>query len=224
MSTLICRVPGWYPRTHTPNLMQFLNRLAILISLWGIAAFAAEPTASFAADPAPEPPWRARALDVETGLLWQIGSLTPIPYRLVPTQLSWRSRAILGLEFADGSRIVVRHRLTLIGTWVQNGPESHYIGFSGSPSVEWWDRNGKWSLFTGAGGGFGLIDSRGVAGGQGQDFTLNWFIRGGVEVVTSKNTRLSAGVMYQHMSNAGMSDPNPGIDALGFTIGYGWSR
>jgi lipid A 3-O-deacylase len=211
-------------RTQTPNLMQFLQKLALLIALPGAALFAVDPPPEPAADPAPEPPWRMRALDVETGLLWQIGSLTPIPYRLVPTQFSWRSRAILGRGFADGSRLVVRHRLTLIGTWVQNGPESVYIGFSGSPSVEWWDRTGKWSLFTGAGGGFGFIDSRGVAGGQGQDFTLNWFIRGGVEVVTSKNTRWSAGIMYQHMSNAGMSDPNPGIDALGFTIGYGWSR
>lgn len=218
------RAPAAPSRTHTPNLMQSLKQLAILISFPAVVASAAEPAPGLSADPAPEPAWKTRALDVETGLLWQMGTGTPIPYRLVPTQFSWRSRAILGRGLADGSRLVVRHRLTLIGTWVQNGPESHYIGFSGSPSVEWWDRTGKRSLFTGAGGGFGFIDSRGVAGGQGQDFTLNWFIRGGVEVVTSRNTRLSAGIMYQHMSNAGMSDPNPGIDALGFTIGYGWSR
>jgi hypothetical protein len=195
--------------------MPYPTKLAILGLLFGSAARAA--------DPGPESPWNAHALDVETGILWQSGSGTPIPYRLVPMQLSWRSKAFLDRELGDGSRLVVRHRLTLIGTWVQNGPESLYIGFSGSPSIEWWDRTGKWSLFTGAGGGFGIIDSRGVAGGQGQDFTLNWFIRGGVEWVTSRNTRVSAGFMYQHMSNAGMSDPNPGIDALGLTIGYGWS-
>ena len=28
--------------------------------------------------------------------------------------------------------------------------------------------------------------------------------------------------MYQHMSNGGMTKPNPGIDALGFVLGYGW--
>ena len=205
------------------NLMQKLTKLAALLSIFGVAAIASETAPVTAPDPDPVPPWRTRALDVETGLLWQVGSLTNIPYRLVPTEFSWRSGAILGREFADGSRIVLRHRLTLIGTWVQNGPETLYIGFSGSPSVEWWDRTGKWSLFTGAGGGFGFVDSRGVEGGQGQDFTLNWFIRGGVEKVISRNGRLSAGFMYQHMSNGGATDPNPGIDALGFMIGYGWS-
>lgn len=166
-------------------------------------------------------PWETSAVDVESGILWQIGTGTPLSYRLVPTQLSWRSKEFLGHVFADGSRLIVRHRLTLIGTWVQQGPESHYVGFSGSPSVEWWNRKGTWSLFTGSGGGFGLIDSRGVSGGQGQDFTLNWFIRGGIEHVTAKKYRLSVGIMYQHMSNGGQSDPNPGIDALGITLGFG---
>lgn len=176
--------------------------------------------AAFAAGPAPLRPWETGALDVESGVLWEIGSGTSIPYRLVPAQLSWRSREFLRHVFAGGSRIVVRHRLTLIGTWIQTGPESHYAGFSGSPSVEWWNRTGTWSLFTGAGGGLGWIDSRGVRGGQGQDFTLNWFMRGGLEHLTGRNRRLSAGLMYQHMSNGGQTTPNPGIDALGFTLGY----
>lgn len=175
----------------------------------------------FATEPAPRP-WETGALNVETGLLWNIGTGTPLSYRLVPTQLSWRSKEFLGHAFADGSRIMIRHRLTLIGTWIQQGPESHYAGFSGSPSVEWWDRTGTWSLFTGAGGGFGLLDSRGVRGGQGQDFTLNWFIRGGVEIVAAKQRSFSAGIMYQHLSNGGQTEPNPGIDALGFTLGYSW--
>ncbi len=174
------------------------------------------------AEEAPLRPWETGALNVETGLLWEVGSLTTISYRLVPTQLSWRSKEFIGHVFADGSRLMIRHRLTLIGTWVQAGPESHYAGISGSPSVEWWNAAGTWSLFTGSGGGFGWIDSRGVAGGQGQDFAFNWFIRGGVEHVTAKHGRLSAGLMYQHLSNGGQTDPNPGIDALGFTLGYSW--
>ena len=178
--------------------------------------------AGLAAESAPLRPREAGALNVETGLLWNIGTGTPLAYRLVPTQLSWRSQEFLGHAFANGSRLLVRHRLTLIGTWIQQGPESHYVGFSGSPSVEWWDRTGTWSLFTGAGGGFGLLDSRGVRGGQGQDFTLNWFIRGGVEIVAAKDRRFTAGIMYQHLSNGGQTTPNPGIDALGFTLGYSW--
>lgn len=149
-------------------------------------------------------------------MLWEIGSGTPIAYRLMPTQLSWRSAEVTGHAFADGSRMVLRHRLTLIGTWIQNGPESQYAGFAGSPSLEWWDRTGTWSLFTGSGGGVGLIDSRGIKGGQGQDFTLNWFIRGGIERVTAKNTRLSAGMMFQHMSNRGADEAQSRDRRAGF--------
>ncbi len=194
--------------------MSLLFKPVLLGSLLALAGVAAEP--------APPRPWKTRALTIETGLLWNIGTGTPLAYRLVPAQLSWRSRALFGREFADGSRIVVRHRLTLLADWIQQGPESHYVGFSGSPSVEWWDKTGTWSLFTGAGGGFGLLDSRGVRGGQGQDFTLNWFIRGGVEIVAAEDRRFSAGLMYQHLSNGGQTTPNPGIDALGFTLGYSW--
>ena len=168
-------------------------------------------------------PWTSSDLAVETGLLWQVGKSTPIAYRLVPTQLAWRSRASFGHEFAGGSHLVLRHRLSLLGTWVQSGPESRYLALAGCPSLEWWDKSGRWSLFSGVGGGAGWIDSRGVRGGQGQDFTLNWFARGGLEYVMSPRGRLTAGVMFQHMSNGGRTDPNPGIDAVGLTLGWAWS-
>jgi lipid A 3-O-deacylase len=189
-------------------------RTALLGSLLGFTLSAAEP--------APLPAWDVSAVNLETALLWEIGSGTPIPYRLVPTMLSWRSAEFFGRQLPDGSRIVLRHRLTLIGTWIEHGPESHYFGVCGSPSLEWWDKSGNWSLYTGSGGGFGFTDSQDVKGGLGQDFTFNWFIRGGLEHITSRHTHLSAGIMYQHMSNGGQTKPNPGIDALGFTLGYAW--
>lgn len=185
---------------------------------------ATSPTPAVVADQ----PWMRSAVNIESGILWEIGTGTPIPYRLVPTMLSWRSREFWQYDFADGSHLVLRHRLTLLGTWIEHGPEHHYVGFMGSPSLEWWDRTGKWSLYGGAGGGFGVLDSKGVKNGygtkgaQGQDFTLNWFMRGGIEHITSKNTHLFLGILYQHMSNGEMTQPNPGIDALGFTMGYGW--
>lgn len=195
--------------------MSPIIKSALLGAVFSLAAFAAEP--------APAQPWETSALSFETGVLKEIGTGTPFHYELYLAQLSWRSKKFMEHEFSDGSRVVVRHRLTLIGDLIQNGPESHYLGFSGSPSIEWWDKTGTWSLYTGAGGGFGLVDSRGIKGGQGQDFTLNWFIRGGIEHVLVNNRRLSAGIMYQHMSNGGMTKPNPGIDALGFTLGYSWA-
>ena len=72
------------------------------------------------------------------------------------------------------------------------------------------------------GGGLGAIDSRGVKGGQGQDFTLDRFARGGIEPALSGKARISAGIMFQRLSNGSQTDPNPGIDAVGFTVGWVW--
>ena len=195
--------------------MNFFTKWVSLASLFAVTAVAAEP--------APPMPWETHALNVESGVLWEIGSGTPFPYRLLETQFSYKSAAVFGRVFADGSRVVLRHRFTLIGAFMQQGPESHYIALSASPSIEWWNAAGTWSMFVGSGGGFGMVDSQGVKGGQGQDFTLNWLIRGGIEHAISSHQRISAGIMYQHMSNGGQTKPNPGIDALGFMLGYSWT-
>ncbi|MBE7538987.1 MAG: acyloxyacyl hydrolase [Opitutaceae bacterium] len=165
-------------------------------------------------------PAEQSAVDVETGAIWQVGTGTPLSYRLFPTQLSWRSKEAFGLELGNGFRVRFRHRLTLQATWIDQGPESHYVAVGGSPSIELWDRMGRWALAGGAGGGLGMLDSRGVKGGQGQDFTFHWFARGGIEHVIAPARRIMAGVLFQHMSNGGQTKPNPGIDAVGFTFGY----
>jgi len=167
-------------------------------------------------------PWEHGDLTVETGLLWQVGTGTPLSYRFVQTQASWRSGEVFGKSLSDGSRLLLRHRITMIGSWVQQGPESHYVAFAGSPSIEWWNEEGTWALVGGSGGGFGLLDSQGVRGGQGQDFTLNWFARGGFEYITERGIRWNTSIMFQHMSNGGQTDPNPGIDAVGVMVGYTW--
>lgn len=187
--------------------------VTVLIAAWpSVRAAAAQPL-----------PWEFSAITLETGLLWQVGQNTPLSYRLVPTQLSWRSPRAFGRTLSDGSQLLVRHRLTLLGTWFQQGPETHYVAFTGSPSIEWWNKAGTWCLFGGAGGGFGWLDSQGARGAQGQDFTLNWFMRAGIERATSARGSWNAGLMFQHMSNGGQTNPNPGIDAVGFTLGYAWS-
>lgn len=169
-----------------------------------------------------EPIYREHAFDIETGMLWQVGKYTDIDYRLVPTQFAWRSPRWFGLDLDNGASISVRHRAALLGTWVENGPESHYFGFMFSPSIEYWNKAQTWSVYAGAGGGFGWIDSQGVEGGQGQDFTLNWFGHLGLQRVINDSLTLRVGTMFQHMSNGGATSPNPGIDAVGFTVGASW--
>jgi lipid A 3-O-deacylase len=175
------------------------------------------------ASEAVEAPWARSAFDLETGVLWQIGNNTPLDYTLVQTEFSWRSPFVLKKDFDDGSVLVVRNHVSLIGTWVEEGPENHYFGISGSPSFEWWSANQAWSVYFSIGGGIGVIDSTDVEGGQGQDFTLNWFAKAGLQYQLNEGTAVFAGPFFQHMSNGGATTPNPGIDALGFTLGASFS-
>ena len=161
--------------------------------------------------------------DLETGLLEKIGGDTPHDYVLVPTSFSWRSREMFGWSFDGGSRLLVRNRVTLIAQAYAEGPETIYGGFSLSPSLEYWNAAGTWSLFAGAGGGLGWLDyQEDVPGAMGQSLTLNWFGRVGVAFGVADNLELRLAAMFQHMSNGGMSDPNPGLDSLGGTIGLSW--
>ncbi len=168
------------------------------------------------------PIYRHNAFDIESGMLWEVGHYTSIDYRLVPTEFVWRTPRWFGYNFDSGATISLRNRFALIGTWVAKGPEHQYIGFSASPSIEYWNKDCTWSVYAGSGGGAGVIDSQGVEGGQGQDFTLNWFAQLGVEHVLTNTLSIRAGGMFQHMSNGGATSPNPGIDAIGFTLGASW--
>ncbi|BDS07790.1 hypothetical protein NT6N_28300 [Oceaniferula spumae] len=170
-----------------------------------------------------EPSWKRHVIDVETGLIWNIGSNTPISYRIVPTQISWRIPYSIKKDFSNGSKLIARHQFSLIGDWIQNGPEDYYIGLSAAPSLEWWSADDKWSIYFAAGGGVGLTNSTDVVGSQGQDFTLNWFAKTGVRYQIRQDLGIYGGAFFQHLSNGGQTDPNPGVDALGFTVGMSFS-
>ncbi len=164
-------------------------------------------------------PWDSHYIDIEAGYLWKVGGDTPLDYGMVPVMLTWRSPEVIGMGFADGSRLIVRNRLSLVAQWVETGAENHYFGLMGAPSIEWWNSAGTWSIYGGIGGGAGLIDSQGIAGGQGRDLTLNWFGTVGVAHAINDTTQIRFGGMFQHLSNGGATTPNPGVNTLGFTVG-----
>lgn len=168
-------------------------------------------------------PWERHSFDVESGILWQVGESTNIDYELVQTQFSWRSPFVFKWDMGGGSTVVVRNHASLIAAWVQEGPENYYLGISGSPSLEWWSADDMTSVYFAIGGGFGVTNSTNVPGGQGQDFTLNWFMKAGVRRQLTNDIAVFGGPFFQHMSNGGATTPNPGIDALGFTVGASFS-
>jgi lipid A 3-O-deacylase len=100
------------------------------------------------------------------------------------------------------------------------GPESVYVGLASAGEVEWHHPSNRFEMFFASGGGFGWMNSKGyeVVGGQGQDFNLNWLIHAGVRYRTSSGWRCSMGVYFQHISNRGMNDINPGLNSLGPTV------
>jgi lipid A 3-O-deacylase len=201
-------------------MTQFFIATALLFS--ASFSLAGLPTHTICPPPIETPIYRDYAVDFETGFIGQVGGNTPIDYRLVPTQLSLRTPRWFGADFDSGASLSVRHKITLLGTWVAEGPEHRYLGFMFSPSVEYWNAAKTWGIYSSAGGGFGWIDAQGVEGGQGQDFTYNWFAQLGLEFVLNETLSLRTGAMFQHMSNRGATDPNPGIDALGVTLGLSW--
>ena len=174
-------------------------------------------------------PAAARGVDcwewtLESGYLRNVGHNTDIDYEIIPTQLTLRSPAVwTWWENAAGAELVVRNRFSALFESIVQGPESYYLGAAAAPSVEYWFPSARTSLFFSVGGGLGLTDSAGGEQGQGQDLTFNWFAQLGLRQKISAELSLLAGLYFIHHSNLGLTDPNPGIDALGLTVGVSWN-
>lgn len=162
-------------------------------------------------------------LAFEAGYLKKIRNNSSLDYVIAPAQLAWRSPAALELWHGKGGeRLTVRHRVAVIYESYLKGGEDYYFAFAGAPSIELWNAAQKSALFFEIGGGAGLTNSRGVAGGQGQDFTFNWFSQFGVRHQFDTRRAFTAAGYFTHHSNLGMTDPNPGIDVLGVNLGMVW--
>lgn len=160
---------------------------------------------------------------IEAGYLAKVGNNSPLDYRIVPVQAVWRSPAMFDVwNGAGGARLAVRNRFALVGEAIVRGPESRYFAVAGAPTFELWSADRRTAGFFEIGGGVGVINSRGVAGGQGQDLTFNWFTQAGVRRQLDRDLALTAGLYFTHHSNLGMTDPNPGIDVLGLNLGVVW--
>lgn len=160
---------------------------------------------------------------VESGYLQNIGNNTSLDYEIIPTQLTLRSPLMWTWWSNDaGAKLVVRNRFSALFETFTRGAEDYYIGLAAAPSIEYWFPSEKTSLFFSIGGGLGFTNSTDIEGGQGQDFTFNWFSQLGIRQSLTENLSVLGGAYFIHHSNGGQTDPNPGIDALGFTVGLGW--
>jgi hypothetical protein len=153
--------------------------------------------------------------------LWKVGDgATPLPYVVVPQIISLKIPPITERPWAGGT-LVLRSRFSLLLEPIVRGPEHYYVGLAAAGELEWRSPAEWFTGFFASGGGFGWMDSKGyqIAGGQGQDFNLNWLIHSGVRYRTRRDWIWSLGLYFQHISNKGMDKVNPGLNALGPTLG-----
>ena len=104
------------------------------------------------------------------------------------------------------------------------GPENHYFGISIGMRYNFVRPGARLVPYISGGVGEGFIDSRSqVFGAQGQDFTFNVLTAAGVSYKVNDHWKASAGILYQHLSNGGQTDPNPSLNLLGPQLGLTYS-
>jgi len=104
------------------------------------------------------------------------------------------------------------------------GPENHYFGFNFGLRYNFARPGSRFVPYFSGGLGLGWIDSHAnIPGAQGQDFTFNILTAAGISYEISKHWKLNAGILYQHLSNGGQTDPNPSLNLLGPQVGLNYS-
>ncbi|MDZ4788324.1 MAG: acyloxyacyl hydrolase [Blastochloris sp.] len=108
---------------------------------------------------------------------------------------------------------------------VVEGPEDHFTGAMFGPRYNFVQEGWKFVPYIESKVGFGFTTASGVQGAQGQDFCFSFSVGSGVRYLVSDRLEISLGAIYQHYSNAGLSEParlNNGLDAIGPVLGFSW--
>jgi lipid A 3-O-deacylase len=104
------------------------------------------------------------------------------------------------------------------------GIENHYFGVNFGMRYNFVRLGSRLVPYISGGLGLGWIDSHPeIPGGQGQDFTFNILSAAGVSYELNDHWKLNAGVLYQHLSNGGQTDPNPSLNLFGPQVGLTYS-
>ncbi|MDQ6861705.1 MAG: acyloxyacyl hydrolase [Verrucomicrobiota bacterium] len=103
---------------------------------------------------------------------------------------------------------------------ILRGPETHYFGVSAGMRYNFVQPGSRITPYVSGGVGLGFIDAHEtVFGAQGQDFTFNILSAIGVSYRVNDHLSVTAGALYQHLSNGGQTDPNPSLNLFGPQFG-----
>ncbi len=112
----------------------------------------------------------------------------------------------------------------VMGEPILRGPESYYYGISTGFRYNFLQPGARLVPYVSGGVGLGWLDSHAdVFGAQGQDFTFNVLSAVGLSYQLNDHVKISAGALYQHLSNGGQTDPNPSLNLFGPQLGVTYS-
>jgi opacity protein-like surface antigen len=108
---------------------------------------------------------------------------------------------------------------------IVRGPETHYEGLVVGPRYNFVQPGWPVVPYVEGGVGFDFADSNPNGGGLGQDFNFTFTVGAGAKYMITDQFFVRLGVEYQHLSNAGLSDPIPNhpIDGLGPKLSFGYA-
>lgn len=111
--------------------------------------------------------------------------------------------------------------LSLEGEPIVRGIENRYFGMNLGLRYNFARPGARLIPYFSGGLGLGWIDSNADNfGSQGQDFTFNILTAAGVSYRFTDRVSGQLGLLYQHFSNAGQTDPNPSLNLLGPQLGF----
>jgi opacity protein-like surface antigen len=155
---------------------------------------------------------------VESGYLFGVIN-PPRDYQVGAEFITARIR--WGLMERDGwLRGYNQFYISAIAEPIFQGIENHYFGLNFGMRYNFVQSGSRLVPYFSGGLGLGWIDSHAeIPGGQGQDFTFNILTAAGISYLINDHWKINAGILYQHLSNAGQTDPNPSLNLLGPQVG-----
>jgi lipid A 3-O-deacylase len=114
--------------------------------------------------------------------------------------------------------------VTAEGQAIVRGVENRYFGVNFGMRYNFVQPHSRWSPYISGGLGLGWIDSNAAVGGsQGQDFTFNILSAAGISYRINDQWKVDAGILWEHFSNGGQTDPNPSLNLLGPQLAASYS-
>ena len=161
-------------------------------------------------------------LAVESGYLFGVFD-PPEDYQIAAEFITARVRWGV-LQREDWLRGYNQFYFSAVAEPILEGIENRYFGLNFGLRYNFVRPGSRLIPYFSGGLGLGWIDSHAnIPGGQGQDFTFNILTAAGVSYQINERWNVSAGILYQHLSNGGQTDPNPSLNLLGPQIGLNYS-